>query len=243
MRTALGIAAFFLVAALLVVAVAGAAQRDGVADEPGVAETSTAAGAPPACQPIDCPPTPQPPTLAVCQADACVCAQQLTCFLAQQDLDDWPLFPQSVEAHLNTGATHGRYVSTRVNDAALAAATKQIADPVVPADLPSGSLLVKQNYLPDPENPSQPDLDSVFLTVMYKLDGYCPQGSRQANGDCAGGDWFWSLQRFGGFPFVGKPSFCLDCHGAVAGDNGGDWSWQLELFRRFPNSETQEAAR
>jgi len=206
-------------------------------------DPSTTTPSPPDCQPLDpCPPASALPTLDACLADACACAQQLTCYLGQQDLDSWPVFPQSAPAHLNTGATHGRFVTTRVNPPALVAAEEQIADRSLPADLPSGSLLVKQNYLPDPDDLARPDLDSVFLTVMYKLDGYCPDGSRQANGDCAGGDWFWSLERFGGFPFVGKPSFCLDCHGAVAGDHGGDWSWQLSLFRRFPNSD-QEAAR
>jgi hypothetical protein len=226
------------VAAVLLLAVAAL-----VAAAPRDAAPTAASPPPPACRPLDpCPPSSPLPTLDACLADSCACAQQLTCYLGQQDLEAWPVFPQSAPAHLNTGATHGRFVTTRVNPPALTAAEQQIADRSLPADLPSGSLLVKQNYLPDPDDLTKPDPGSVFLTVMYKLDGYCPDGSRQANGDCAGGDWFWSLERFGGFQFTGKPSFCLDCHGAVAGGNGGDWSWQLELFRRFPNAQ-QEAAR
>lgn len=229
-------------AAVLLLAVAAwvAAAQQGAA--PPTPQPSSQPS-PPACQPLDpCPPSSALPTVEACLADGCTCAQQLACYLGQQDLDAWPLFPQSAPAHLNTGATHGRFVTTRVNPVAQTAAEQQIADRSLAADLPSGSLLVKQNYLPSPDDPTQPDLSSVFLTTMYKLGGYCPDGQRQANGDCAGGDWFWSLERFGGFQFVGKPAFCLDCHGAVAGANGGDWSWQLELFRRFPNSD-QEVSR
>ena len=139
---------------------------------------------------------------------------------------------------------HGLFVPTwnnpQLNDAIIAA----LANPFAPVDMPDWSISAKYNNNPGVTFNTDPtNLD--WVTVMYKIPGYCPERIFPDDPDapCKGGEWFWFLYR-GGFlafefdenndsaiPAWGKAEgFCLDCH-AVASDT--DWLWIThDLIRR-----------
>ena len=62
---------------------------------------------------------------------------------------------------------HGMLLTTYVNQPALRAIVE------MQGKMPCGSIIVKENYMPDKK--------LAALTVMYKVKGYNPEG----------GDWFW----------------------------------------------------
>lgn len=191
------------------------------------------------CCVVPCPPGEvEPPTTETCLADPCLCARQLDCYVERsQALQPWEVFPGSAVRHLNTGASHGRYITTEVNDVALPAIVQALEPDSGPVDLPTGSVVTKANFEPDPRQPGVPlaGEGSPFATYMLKLDDYCPPGNERPGAGCVGGDWFFAIRRFERYPFFGKPGFCTDCHGAVA---RGDWLWQLYLDRRYPPAAT-----
>jgi hypothetical protein len=85
---------------------------------------------------------------------------------------------------------HGALLTTYVNiPAFMGIAGKK-------GTLPEGSLIVKENYLPDKKLSA--------ITVMYKIRGYNPEG----------GDWFWAKYAPDGkVESEGKVEVCIKCHG------------------------------
>jgi hypothetical protein len=81
-----------------------------------------------------------------------------------------------------------------------------------PAELPNGSVIVKENYVPTGQK-------LVAVTVMYKTPNYNPDA----------GDWYWvkylvdqKVTPTGNIRLAGKPKGCIECH---AGADGGDYAF------------------
>ena len=193
----------------------------------------------------ECPPNVELPSTESCLADACSCARALDCFItAEEEAGRLSLYPTTSPRELNTASSHGQFITMRVNELARVTIDEKLVDRVGPVDFPFGSIITKENFLPD-GNPEPP-----FRTSMVKLEGFCPAGDGEPGRGCLGGDWFWLLRRFGRYPFLaldaegvapggGKTSFCTGCHAAA---EKSDWSWRLFTRRRFP-ATTQEASR
>ncbi len=105
---------------------------------------------------------------------------------------NWKLMP-GTEAQQRGSQPHGSLVTTYVNPTALEAIQQQRKL------LPTGSVVVKENYMPD--------RTLAAVTVMYKVEGYNPDSN----------DWYW-LQRLanGTVAAEGRVSGCQNCHRAVA---------------------------
>ena len=109
---------------------------------------------------------------------------------------------------------HGDYLTIFLNDVATTY-VKMLqgrGKSVDCVDFPNGSLIFKANS-------TQPDMSiesgSPWLTVMFKIDGYCHAQSGDS-GNYTGGEWFYYLHQFDGVPVVGKAEpFCIDGHGPV----------------------------
>jgi len=85
---------------------------------------------------------------------------------------------------------HGALLTTYVNDVAYKAIRAK------KGKLPNGSIVVKENYMPDKS--------LAALTVMYKVKGY----NSEAN------DWFWAkYMPDGKIEAEGKVDMCIGCHG------------------------------
>ncbi len=98
----------------------------------------------------------------------------------------WP----GVEGIMDGNAPHGAFIQTFVNKKAL--------EPTE-AGYPYGSLIVKENYLPDKT--------LAKLTIMYKVKGYDPQS----------GDWFWAVYSTDGtVEGEGRMQSCIGCHSVRA---------------------------
>ncbi len=153
-------------------------------------------------------------------------------FLARRELN-----PGTIEQKPNIQTPmHGLFAPVWNNPQLNTGINQALANPFDPVDMPHWSISAKYNNNPgitfntDPKN-----ID--WVTVMYKIPGYCPERIFPDDPDspCKGGEWFWFLYR-GGFlgfefdksndsavPSWGKAeTFCLDCHGAVADT---DWLW------------------
>jgi len=86
---------------------------------------------------------------------------------------------------------HGALLSTYLNAAAFDALSKKAGT------MPAGSIIVKENYMPDGK------LDAY--TVMYKVQGF----------DAANNDWFWIKYKADGtIEAEGKVDMCIGCHTA-----------------------------
>ena len=104
-----------------------------------------------------------------------------------QNNDEWKLFPGSTEKYEGRDP-HGMLLTTYVNPAALEA----IEDDAI---TPSGSILVKENFMPDGT--------LAATTVMYKQSGY--------NADH--NDWYWlKFLADGTVEKEGMVEGCQDCH-------------------------------
>lgn len=108
---------------------------------------------------------------------------------------EYKLFPGTQKMYKGSDP-HGAWLTTYVNSTAHKALTDAKGGP-----LPSGSIIVKENFMPDRT------LGAV--TVMYKVDGYNPQHN----------DWFW-LKRMadGKVEASGKVDACISCHSASTRD-------------------------
>jgi hypothetical protein len=107
--------------------------------------------------------------------------------------DNWSFWPDK-EPYYEGGEPHGMLLNTYLNDAAYQAVSGGGM-----MDLPSGSVVVKENY--------QPDSTLVATTVMYKAEGYAPEA----------GDWFWAKYGpDGGVQASGHAQGCLSCHEQAA---------------------------
>ncbi len=85
-----------------------------------------------------------------------------------------------------------------------------------PAELPNGSVIVKENY-------DATGQKLMAVTVMYKTPNYNPEA----------GDWYWvkyladgkvaqKATPMGNIRLAGKPKGCIECH---AGAEGGDYAF------------------
>jgi hypothetical protein len=91
---------------------------------------------------------------------------------------------------------HGMLLTTYVNKPALGAIKGK------KATLPVGSIVVKENYMPDKKLGA--------YTVMYKVAGYNPEA----------GDWFWAkYQPDGKIEMEGKADMCIGCHAQAKGND------------------------
>jgi hypothetical protein len=164
--------------------------------------------------------------VATCQKDPLFCAQQINGYLLETvgggpRFKTLPIYPGTVSAKANVRTPmHGDYLTIFLNDIATTyVETLQGRGKSIDyVDFPNGSLIIKANSI-------QPDMsfegNSPWLTVMFKIDGYC-HAQPSGTGNCTGGEWFYYLYRFGNFhqfdgvPVVGKAEpFCIDCHGPV----------------------------
>ena len=153
---------------------------------------------------------------------------------------NWALFNNkpAKQANLST-PMHGSYLTTYVNDIAANYLDSVLTTPIDQLDtvnFPNGSIIVKQNFTAKTDDPTASE---PWLTVMWKLDGYC-HASFGGSGPCKSGEWFYYLQRFGEFhdfdgqPAIGKAeAFCSDCHGPV---QKSDFLWSLftQLKAKLP---------
>lgn len=110
-----------------------------------------------------------------------------TMFTQDMPYTDWS-FWAGAEGLMEGKAPHGAFIKNFVNDKAM--------KPVGGA-YPYGSLIVKENYMPD--------TTLAKLTIMYKVRGYNPDG----------GDWFWAVYGADGkVEAEGKIEGCMGCHRA-----------------------------
>jgi len=145
-----------------------------------------------ACSGGDADEAPPPPEPAVEQtvAAADTMPAALWAHLQQSSYKTWPKFPGKGELYKGV-EPHGMLLTTYVNQLALDAITNGAAT------LPSGSILVKENYMPDSTY--------AAATVMYKVAGY----------DTANGDWYWAkYMADGSVEASGRVAMCAQCHGA-----------------------------
>lgn len=116
--------------------------------------------------------------------------------------EKWSLWPGKGRLYEGT-EPHGALLTTYVNDTALGAIREMASE------LPEGSIIAKENYTQDKE--------FVALTVMYKIEGYNPEG----------GDWFWAKYGpKGDVQASGMVEGCLKCHGKVS---DMDYLWSRKL--------------
>ena len=108
--------------------------------------------------------------------------------------DAWRMWPGRGELYPGT-EPHGMLLSTWLNDIAFEALT------AATGPLPSGSIVVKENY--------RPDSTLAAVTVMYAREGYDPEHD----------DWFWAKYLPGGdVEAAGRVAPCQECH--QAGERG-----------------------
>lgn len=103
----------------------------------------------------------------------------------------WPLWPGKDKFYKGQHP-HGALLTTYVSGKAQAAITARSGQ------FPDGSIIVKENYMPDKT------LGAV--TVMYRVKGY----------DADAGDWFWAKYKAdGAIEKEGKVAGCIGCHTAA----------------------------
>lgn len=110
-------------------------------------------------------------------------------YLQQENYaESWAFWPDKEPFYEGT-EPHGALLNTYLNEAAAG---------VVNAgggDFPDGSILVKENYMPDSS--------LAAVTVMHKVDGYNPEHN----------DWFWAkFSPDGSIEAEGKVESCQSCH-------------------------------
>lgn len=130
--------------------------------------------------------------------------------VATSDYRQWPFYPD--KGVLYPGKhPHGALLITYVSPETLIALQKK------QSRLPNGSIIVKENY----------DLQKKLqtTTVMYRLDGYNPEG----------GDWFW-LKYAPDQTILeeGKAEDCIKCHRVVK-DN--DWIFSGPVNLNHPTTD------
>lgn len=170
------------------------------------------------------------PTAEECLVDACACGQKLHCYSAERQ-ESWALYPGTTEAEPTNRPVHGRFLTLRANPSAIAGLETFAPGKPGPVDMPSGSVIVKWNYNPDPSRLGVADTEHGLnaVTSMFNIDGYCPAGAGKG-ADCDGGDWFFLLQVGDEFLGLSKTGDCANCHAAA---QSGDWLWRLFVARRF----------
>ena len=113
-------------------------------------------------------------------------------FLQETDYQqNWELWPGKGELYQG-GEPHGALFTTYLNPTAFDALQDKAGS------IPSGGIIVKENYTPD----------AVFdlITLMYKMDGFDPENN----------DWFWAkISAVGDVQAEGKVVGCQACHGGA----------------------------
>jgi hypothetical protein len=107
--------------------------------------------------------------------------------------ENWTMWPGKGQLYTGT-EPHGMLLTTYANDVAYDALLNGQA-----ASLPAGSIIVKENYMPD----------STFAaaTVMYKVPGYNPEHQ----------DWLFAKYDPQGAPEdFGRAAMCQACHQQAA---------------------------
>ncbi len=124
-------------------------------------------------------------------------------YLKQIDYTKLPMWPGKQALYPGT-EPHGALLTTYVNETAL----KDIQGKK--GTLSAGSIIVKENYMPDKK--------LAAITVMYKVEGYNPEV----------GDWFWAKYTPDGkIEAEGKVAGCIKCHG-MKKDNGYIYTGELK---------------
>lgn len=105
--------------------------------------------------------------------------------------DNWALWPGTEELYAGT-EPHGMLLTTYVNETAREA----LAAGTGAGDLPFGSIVVKENYMPDGTY--------AAATVMYRVEGYNPDHD----------DWLFAKYNGseGDVEAFGRPAECQACH-------------------------------
>jgi hypothetical protein len=103
----------------------------------------------------------------------------------------WALYPGKGKLYKGQHP-HGALLTTYVSGNAETAIKARVGQ------FPDGSIIVKENYMPDKT------LGAV--TVMYRVNGYDPDA----------GDWFWAKYKAdGAIEAEGKVAGCIGCHTAA----------------------------
>lgn len=110
-------------------------------------------------------------------------------YLKQIDYTKLPMWPGK-EAFYPGTQPHGALLTTYVNETALTDIQAK------KGTLSAGSIIVKENYMPDKK--------LAAVTVIYKVEGYNPNAN----------DWFWAKYAPDGkIEAEGKVAGCIGCHG------------------------------
>ncbi len=124
-------------------------------------------------------------------------AEAVWAFLEATDFrNSWELWPGKGEKYEGS-EPHGALLTTYVNAPALQAVTD------LAGELPVGSVVVKDNFMPDGTLGAS--------TVMYKVEGYNPEA----------GDWWWAKFMPDGSVDMdgmaqGRVEGCIGCHAGKA---------------------------
>ncbi len=138
----------------------------------------------------DAPPAEPPPPAVQQVAAVDTTPEALWAHLEQSSYKSWPMFPGKGQLYKGM-EPHGSLLTTYVNQLAQDAITNGAAT------LPPGSIIVKENYMPDSTY--------AAATVMYKVAGY----------DAANGDWYWAKYvADGSIEASGRVAMCAQCHTA-----------------------------
>ncbi len=120
-------------------------------------------------------------------------------WLAKAQYKNWGPIPGVTGEAYASEQPHGAQVKLFANRTAAAN----------PESLPHGSMLVKENYSSDGSS-------LLAITIMYRSEGYNPQG----------GDWYWAsyqpdgqISKMEGMSISGKVGVCIDCHRSAEGDD------------------------
>ena len=107
----------------------------------------------------------------------------------------WKMWPGK-EGMYPGKSPHGAALTLYVNDKAYEAIQQN-------KKMPSGAIIVKENYAEDKEK-------LLAVTPMYKVEGYNP----------GAGNWFWAKNGPDGKTMAsGKVDSCIKCHNAVKGND------------------------
>ena len=121
-------------------------------------------------------------------------ADSVWSYLETANYKSWQLFPGTAPFQQG-GSPHGALLTSYVNETARRALTSGTGP------LPAGSIIVKENYMPDRA--------LAATTVMYKKSGYNPEHS----------DWYWlKLAPNGNVDAQGRVDGCQNCHGPATRD-------------------------
>jgi hypothetical protein len=131
--------------------------------------------------------------------------EELWSFVEGEDYRaNWDLWPGRGELYEGQ-EPHGMLLTTYLNSLAMDALAGSPDD-----GMPSGAIIVKENYMPGGE--------LAAITTMHKVDGYNPEA----------GDWFWlRTDPDGMVEMEGRVDGCISCHLGAA-DFDHVWLWHQD---------------